>query len=59
MVTQSITAAVLFSAGDVIAQQAVEGKGRKHDVSGIFLFGPLCVCGIMPFSWFGWDSMTS
>jgi hypothetical protein len=36
MMTQCITAAVLFGAGDVIAQQAVEGKGRKHDVSGVF-----------------------
>lgn len=33
MMTQCITAAVLFGAGDVIAQQAVEGKGRNHDVS--------------------------
>lgn len=27
------TAAVLFGAGDVIAQQAVEKRGNKHDVS--------------------------
>jgi hypothetical protein len=33
MMTQCITAAVLFGTGDIIAQQAVEGKGRKHDVS--------------------------
>jgi hypothetical protein len=33
MMTQCITAAVLFGAGDILAQQAVEGKGRKHDVS--------------------------
>jgi len=31
MMTQCITAAVLFGAGDVIAQQAFEGKGKKHD----------------------------
>ena len=37
MMTQCITAAVLFGAGDVIAQQAVEGKGREHDVSEPFL----------------------
>jgi protein Mpv17 len=36
MMTQCITAAVLFGAGDVIAQQAVEGKGRNHDVSDYF-----------------------
>ena len=33
MMTQCITAAVLFGAGDILAQQAVEGKGKKHDVS--------------------------
>jgi protein Mpv17 len=33
MLVQCITAAVMFGAGDVIAQQAVEGKGKKHDVS--------------------------
>jgi hypothetical protein len=26
------TAAVLFGAGDVIAQQAIEGRGKQHDV---------------------------
>ena len=36
MVTQCITAAVLFGAGGVIAQQAVEGKGGKPDVSKFF-----------------------
>ncbi|KAF8809230.1 hypothetical protein BYT27DRAFT_7187927 [Phlegmacium glaucopus] len=48
MITQCITAAVLFSAADVIAQQAIEGKGRKHDFArtmrltfyGGALFGP-------------------
>lgn len=31
--TQVITTAVLFGAGDCLAQQAVEGKGiEKHDV---------------------------
>jgi protein Mpv17 len=34
MITQCITAAVLFGAGDIVAQQAVEGKGKRHDVSG-------------------------
>ena len=37
MVTQCITAAVLFGTGDVLAQQAVEGKGRNHDVRKIQL----------------------
>ncbi|KAJ2914847.1 hypothetical protein MD484_g5566, partial [Candolleomyces efflorescens] len=32
MLVQCITAAVMFGAGDVIAQQAVEGKGMKHDI---------------------------
>jgi hypothetical protein len=32
MITQCITAAVLFGAGDIVAQQAVEGKGKNHDV---------------------------
>ncbi|PPQ81756.1 hypothetical protein CVT25_013617 [Psilocybe cyanescens] len=31
MLTQCLTAGVLFGAGDLIAQQAVEGKGRNHD----------------------------
>lgn len=33
MITQCITAAVLFGTGDILAQQAVEGNGKKHDVS--------------------------
>jgi hypothetical protein len=33
MLAQCGTAAVLFGAGDIIAQQAVEGKGKEHDVS--------------------------
>jgi protein Mpv17 len=33
MIAQCATAAVLFGAGDVIAQQAVEKKGKQHDVS--------------------------
>ena len=37
MRTQCITAAVLFGAGDILAQQAVEGKGKDHDVSKIQL----------------------
>ncbi|CAK5265920.1 unnamed protein product [Mycena citricolor] len=32
LVTQCVTAAVLFGAGDVIAQQAVEKKGKQHDL---------------------------
>lgn len=32
MLTQCITAAVLFGGGDVMAQQAIEKKGRDHDV---------------------------
>ena len=28
----SLSSAVLFGAGDVVAQQAVEGKGKNHDV---------------------------
>ncbi|KAF9473053.1 hypothetical protein BDN70DRAFT_843888 [Pholiota conissans] len=48
MATQCITAAVLFGAGDIVAQQAVEGKGRNHDFMrtarltfyGGALFGP-------------------
>ncbi|KAH9475697.1 Protein SYM1 [Psilocybe cubensis] len=31
MLTQCLTAGVLFGAGDLIAQQAVERKGRDHD----------------------------
>ncbi|KAJ7918536.1 hypothetical protein B0H13DRAFT_288219 [Mycena leptocephala] len=31
MLAQCGTAAVLFGAGDIIAQQAVEGKGKEHD----------------------------
>lgn len=30
--TQCATAALLFGAGDVIAQQAVDRKGLDHDV---------------------------
>lgn len=46
MITQCVTAAVLFGAGDVIAQQAVEGRGKHHDVkhfpcsSGLWLTDP-------------------
>lgn len=32
MLAQCTTAAVLFGTGDVIAQQAVEKRGRNHDV---------------------------
>ncbi|KII83865.1 hypothetical protein PLICRDRAFT_179905 [Plicaturopsis crispa FD-325 SS-3] len=48
MLAQCATAAVLFGAGDVIAQQAVERRGREHDFArtarltfyGGALFGP-------------------
>ncbi|KAF8892308.1 hypothetical protein CPB84DRAFT_1826122 [Gymnopilus junonius] len=48
MITQCITATVLFGAGDVVAQQGVEGKGKEHDWArtarltfyGGALFGP-------------------
>lgn len=32
MIAQSATAAFLFGAGDIIAQQAIERQGNKHDV---------------------------
>lgn len=31
MLTQSLTAAVLFGGGDVIAQQLIESRGAEHD----------------------------
>lgn len=38
MATQSATSAVIFGAGDVIAQQLVDRRGlRNHDVSNISL----------------------
>ncbi|KAJ7185915.1 hypothetical protein C8R46DRAFT_1208017 [Mycena filopes] len=48
MITQCGTAATLFCAGDIIAQQAVERKGKQHDFTrtarltfyGGALFGP-------------------
>ncbi|KAJ7726714.1 hypothetical protein DFH07DRAFT_852620 [Mycena maculata] len=48
MLAQCGTAAVLFGAGDIIAQQAVEGKGKEHDFArtarltfyGGAMFGP-------------------
>jgi hypothetical protein len=33
MLAQCVTAVALFGAGDIIAQQVVEKKGRNHDVS--------------------------
>lgn len=33
MAAQCGTAAFLFGAGDIIAQQAIEKKGRSHDAS--------------------------
>ncbi|THH04331.1 hypothetical protein EW145_g5604 [Phellinidium pouzarii] len=49
MLTQSLTAGVLFGAGDVIAQQAIEKQGKNHDFArtaritfyGGALFGPI------------------
>ncbi|KAF8525792.1 hypothetical protein BU17DRAFT_83278 [Hysterangium stoloniferum] len=49
MLTQCITAAVLFGSGDIIAQQAIEKKGQQHDYQrtaritlyGGALFGPI------------------
>lgn len=32
MLAQSATAAFLFGAGDIIAQQAIEHEGKNHDV---------------------------
>ncbi|KAJ7018668.1 hypothetical protein C8F04DRAFT_365117 [Mycena alexandri] len=48
MLTQCATAATLFGAGDIIAQQAVERKGKNHDFArtarltfyGGAMFGP-------------------
>ncbi|KAF9261715.1 hypothetical protein L218DRAFT_961199 [Marasmius fiardii PR-910] len=48
MMTQCATAGFLFGAGDIVAQQAVEGKGKDHDFTrtgrlifyGGALFGP-------------------
>ncbi|KAF9526804.1 hypothetical protein CPB83DRAFT_857257 [Crepidotus variabilis] len=48
MITQCITASVLFGAGDIVAQQIVERKGKEHDYArtarltfyGGALFGP-------------------
>ncbi|TFK48102.1 hypothetical protein OE88DRAFT_1665201 [Heliocybe sulcata] len=49
MMAQCATAAVLFGAGDVLAQQAIEKKGKEHDFMrtarlsfyGGALFGPI------------------
>ncbi|KAH8105767.1 hypothetical protein DFH11DRAFT_644837 [Phellopilus nigrolimitatus] len=49
LLTQSVTAGVLFGAGDVIAQQGIERQGKNHDFArtarltfyGGALFGPL------------------
>ncbi|PAV21604.1 integral membrane mpv17 pmp22 [Pyrrhoderma noxium] len=49
MAAQSVTAGILFGAGDVIAQQAIEKKGKEHDFArtarltfyGGALFGPI------------------
>ncbi|KAL4077812.1 hypothetical protein J3A83DRAFT_4216819 [Scleroderma citrinum] len=36
ILTQLSTAAVLFGARDIIAQQAIEARGKNYDVSAIF-----------------------
>lgn len=33
MLTQCASSAVMFGVGDILAQQAFEKKGTKHDVS--------------------------
>ncbi|KAF9075636.1 hypothetical protein BDP27DRAFT_1042730 [Rhodocollybia butyracea] len=56
MITQCCTAAFLFGTGDIIAQQAIEGRGNKHDFQrtmrltfyGGFLFGPAMT------KWYQW-----
>ncbi|KAH9970541.1 hypothetical protein BGW80DRAFT_1329863 [Lactifluus volemus] len=48
LATQCVTSAVLFASSDIIAQQAIESKGKEHDFSrtarltffGGCLFGP-------------------
>ncbi|KAL1721323.1 hypothetical protein EV715DRAFT_249176 [Schizophyllum commune] len=48
LLTQCVSAATLFAAGDVVAQQWIEGKGKDHDLMrtarlgfyGGVLFGP-------------------
>ncbi|KAF8591067.1 hypothetical protein K439DRAFT_1327986 [Ramaria rubella] len=58
MLTQCATAGVLFCGGDLIAQQAIENKGRSHDyqrtarltVYGTLLFGPIMT------KWYQWLS---
>jgi len=47
LITQCITAAVLFGAGDIVAQQAIEGKGKQHDVSILFHLLPTIVIKII------------
>ena len=41
MLTQCLTAAVLFSGGDVLAQQFVEKRGSLHDVRACLPIFPL------------------
>ncbi|KAF8529852.1 hypothetical protein JB92DRAFT_2782666 [Gautieria morchelliformis] len=56
MLTQCTTAAVLFGAGDVIAQQAIEMKGASHEYArtarltfyGAVIFGPIMT------KWYQW-----
>jgi hypothetical protein len=35
LTTQCVTSAILFASGDIIAQQAIEGKREKHDVRSV------------------------
>jgi protein Mpv17 len=46
MLAQCSTALVLFGAGDIIAQQAIEKQGRNHDVNFLIDFAGLT--DIMP-----------
>ncbi|KAK8196051.1 Protein required for ethanol metabolism [Zalaria obscura] len=56
LLTQSVTTAVLFATGDVMAQQGVEGRGLKqHDLArtGRMAFYGGCIFGPAATTWFG------
>ncbi|KAF9073924.1 hypothetical protein BDP27DRAFT_1214925 [Rhodocollybia butyracea] len=56
MLTQCCTAAFLFGTGDVIAQQAVEGRGKKHDflrTARLTFYGG-CLFGPIMTKWYQW-----
>ncbi|GJJ08244.1 hypothetical protein Clacol_002453 [Clathrus columnatus] len=56
MLTQCITAAVLFGTGDIIAQQAIEKQGQKHDylrTARITFYGG-CLFGPIMTKWYQW-----